>query len=693
MKAETKAAMFTRKLEDLALVRVVRSGLVSMIPILTIGAFALILQTFPAAGYQRFLTTAVGGFLLQLFEFVYKATFGVLSVYMTFSISRAYMKQKADGETVSGGAVLASLLAFFILAGAYLPEFGVDNMGPKSMFLAIITGVGASSLFYTLQRRLRYRALFSTGIDREFNRMLSTLAPIAIVALVFALLNALVVRLFRVDSFHSLLISAFNRLFSAREASFFQGFFFVLLSSLLWFFGIHGSDTLEGVMETYFTPGLAVNQAAVAAGGVPGAVLTKQFFDCFVFMGGCGATICLLIAILAFSRNRARRGLGLAAAIPMIFNINEMMVFGLPIIYNPIMLIPFLATPLVCYSMAYLAVSTGLVPMITNEVAWTTPILLGGYHATGSIAGSLLQFANVAVGVLIYLPFVRILDRRSEESIKRNYQSFIDYFKAHEQELAGTRLTELDSVYGDFAKALCAELRHDMEKQVVLFYQPQFHYDGRCIGVEALLRWKHPVYGMLYPPLVFKMAEEGGFLEAMEEAVWSRALDDRPIILRRFGPEVKLSINVTGTTVVTPRFQQFCRQRNAKEPFRGRNICVEVTEQAALTFNEQTLSALKALKEMGLMLAIDDFSMGQTSLHYLKDNMFDIIKLDGSLVRGLFTHQNNREIISSITQLANSLNLTVLSEFVETPEQRAILHEIGCDCYQGYLYSPAVSLT
>ena len=183
------------------------------------------------------------------------------------------------------------------------------------------------------------------------------------------------------------------------------------------------------------------------------------------------------------------------------------------------------------------------------------------------------------------------------------------------------------------------------------------------------------------------------FLGAMEEAVWSRALDDRPQILIRFGPEVKLSVNVTGTTVVTPRFQQFCRQRNAKEPFRGRSICVEVTEQAALTFNEETLNALKALKEMGLLLAIDDFSMGQTSLHYLKDNMFDIIKLDGSLVRGLFTHQNNREIISSITQLANSLNLMVLSEFVETQEQRAILHEIGCDCYQGYLYSPAVSLT
>ncbi|MBR3640976.1 MAG: EAL domain-containing protein, partial [Oscillibacter sp.] len=87
-----------------------------------------------------------------------------------------------------------------------------------------------------------------------------------------------------------------------------------------------------------------------------------------------------------------------------------------------------------------------------------------------------------------------------------------------------------------------------------------------------------------------------------------------------------------------------------------------------------------------------DFSMGQTSINYLKDSTFDHIKLDGSLVRGLFTHQNCREIISSITQLADSLNLSVLAEYVETAEQRDLLHEIGCDCYQGYLYSPAVPI-
>jgi len=95
---------------------------------------------------------------------------------------------------------------------------------------------------------------------------------------------------------------------------------------------------------------------------------------------------------------------------------------------------------------------------------------------------------------------------------------------------------------------------------------------------------------------------------------------------------------------------------------------------------------------MGLSLSIDDFSMGSTSIHYLKENLFDCIKLDGSLVKGSFTHRNCREIILSISRLAASLGLTVLAEYVETEKQRDALHEIGCDRYQGYLYSPALLL-
>lgn len=684
------------RIENAVPVRAVRSGLINMIPVLIIGAFALILKTFPVDGYQTAISKLAGGFFLDLFDLIYSATFGVLSVYMTFSISRSYMKLKADPEAVSAGAIIASLLSFFILVGAYLPTFGTDSTGPKSMFLAILTGLGSSALYLRFDKFFRNRrhTLFSSGANREFNRMLSTFLPIALVALIVAVLNAAVIRIFNVVSFRALLIDLFNHLFSHGSVGFFKGFFFVLLSSILWFFGIHGSDTLEDVMQTYFAPGLAENQAAIAAGNAPTAILTKEFFDCFVLMGGCGSTICLLIALLIFSRNRAKRGLGFTAAFPMIFNINELMVFGLPIIFNPIMLIPFLAVPLACYSISYIAISAGMVPMIANSVEWTTPIILGGLRATGSAAGALLQLVNVTVGVLIYMPFVRMLDRKSDEEAKNSYASFMEFFRANESNLATIRLTDLNNVHGEFSKGLCAELLHDVNhRKITLAYQPQYHYNGQCIGVEALLRWRHPIFGNLYPPLVIKLAEEGGFLASLEEAVVKQVLEDRPAVLKRFGENTKISFNITGTTVVTSRFLQFCRQMNAKEPFLGENLCLEVTEQAAIEFNEDTRRSLTALHEMGLLLAIDDFSMGQTSMKYLQDSLFDIIKLDGSLVKGLFDSRNCREIVSSIVRLSSSLHLTVLAEFVETEKEREVLHEIGCECYQGYLYSPAVFLS
>ena len=683
-KKPLRVTSFVRKIEQMTFVRAVRGGLVNMIPVLIIGAFALVFRFLPIDGYREFIESFAGGVFDKIFLYVNAATFGVLSIYMTYSISRSYMKVKADPETVNGGAVFASLVAFFILSGAFLEDFGSVQMGVKSMVLAIVAGLGASALYLSADRFFRRRRsyLFSPGADREFNRMLSSFIPILVVTVVFGVLNTVILFVSRDPSIHALYIRGMNAIFSHIKAGFLKGFCFVLVSSILWFFGVHGSDALEGVMSDQIV------------GGMSGEILqNKAFFDCFVLMGGCGTTICLLIALLAFSRNRAQRRLGITAALPMLCNINELMVFGLPIVFNPVMLIPFLAVPLVCYSVSYLAAFTGLVPVIDAgaEIYWTTPILLGGFKA-GGIRGLLLQLVLVLVGVAIYFPFVRLLDRESERNGRRHFSAFMEYFREHEAELQNKRVVDLDNVYSDVAKSLCADIRDGMSRHMALYYQPQYDYSGKCVGVEALLRWKHPVYGTLYPPLVVKLVTESNLLPRFEEAVLEKALADRPAVLRQFGEDVKLSVNVTGSTVSTPRFIAFCRKLNETEPFAGRNICIEVTEQTALDLGDETRGYLNELRGMGLLLAIDDFSMGQTSLHYLKDNLFHIIKIDGSLVRGLNTSQNCREIISSITGLAESLSLPVIAEFVETAEQREILHGIGCDCYQGYLYSPAVPL-
>lgn len=685
---------FAQRAEQLLIVQVIRTGLVSMIPVLLIGAFALVFKSFPVQGYQDFLVNWGDGFLLDFFDLINKATFGVLAVYMTFFVSRSYMEIKADPSAPMGGAVASSLISFFILAGVNAEGFSLDYLGPKSMFLAILTGLCSSAMYLALFHVMNKSGyvILTHGADRHFNRMMAALGPIVVVAIVFALFDAAIIHLFDVGSFREMVILALNKLFIGSGSNFSSGFFFVLFSTVLWFFGIHGSDTLEGVMQAYFMPGLEANQAAVSVGAEPTHILTKQFFDCFVLLGGCGATMCLLITILMFSRIRSRRRLGAAAALPMLFNINEIMVFGLPIIYNPIMLIPFLVTPLVCYSTAFFAISSGMVPMITGNVEWTTPILIGGYHATGSIAGSILQLINLALGVLIYMPFVRILDRQTEDEYHRVFDDFMKYYRDHEETLAAERIIDRQDVYGDFARNLTADLRYKMNDHLQIHYQPQYNYEGKCVGVESLLRWNHPAFGMLYPPLVIKLAEDGGFLLDLEEAIVKRVLCETERIKKQFADEVKISFNVTGTTVVSDRFLQFCQNLNVNHPFAGSNICIEVTEQATLAFDDTTLKALRQLKEMGIQLAIDDFSMGHTSIEYMKNSLFDFIKLDGSLVRGMGTHENSRQIISSIVRLANSLHMTVIAEYVETEAQREELHEMGCDCYQGWLYSPAVPL-
>ena len=139
--------------------------------------------------------------------------------------------------------------------------------------------------------------------------------------------------------------------------------------------------------------------------------------------------------------------------------------------------------------------------------------------------------------------------------------------------------------------------------------------------MEALLRYKHHLHGMIYPPLVIKLAEEAEILPALEESVLVSAIEEKDKIVERFGENVRVSVNTTGTTVVTQRFLQFCKRLKDSGKLSGIDLCIEITEQATLSFSEQSLSVLKSLREMGITLAIDDFSMGKTSLNYLKDNL------------------------------------------------------------------------
>lgn len=689
---ENRIIKTTERFESSFLVRVIRDGLVTMIPVLMIGAFSLILKTFPVGAYQDFIQSFAGGFLYKIFHIVYMGTFSVMSLYMTVSFSISYFSAKAPDKMVSIWGVLSSLISFLIFDGIVADPFQIKNLGATAVSLAMFCAIFFSALYDKISARIQIiQRSYSYGADSRLNSAIGAIVPSAGTIMTAALISFLVT-LTGKNTVFELLSENLIHLFEQGGTLFVKGLGFVFVSSVLWCFGIHGSDCLEGVSNEFFVPLLEQNMAN-AAGTGPLNILCKPFFDCFILMGGCGSGLCLLIAILLVSRDKGVRDIAKTAAFPMIFNINELMVFGLPTVFNPILFIPFVTVPVLQYLIGYFATYTGLVPAICTSVEWTTPIIIGGYVATGSVAGSILQLVNVFVGVSIYIPFVKMMERSRRDREQAYREELIQWYKENEAGLKGCSLTETRGVYGEICKSIILEMKQAItERAYALYYQPQYNYDGDCIGVEAVLRWPTVQYLSLYPPLLIQLADESGDLERLEMGILDLAISERERIFEKYGNGIKISVNVTGQTIQKVSYWEYLKKQYRENAVSSGTLCIEVTEKAAVNFDDTMIRRFRECREMGILFAIDDFSAGQTSVNYLKEGIFDIIKLDGSLIRGLKTNNRCRDIISSIIILANSLDVTIVAEYVETEEIRQTLHAVGCNCYQGFLYSAAVPL-
>lgn len=380
-------------------------------------------------------------------------------------------------------------------------------------------------------------------------------------------------------------------------------------------------------------------------------------------MGGCGSAMCLLFSLLLFSRNRSNSNLSKVAAIPMLFNINELIIFGLPVVFNRHLFVPFIAMP-----------------------------LLGGYLATGSIAGSILQLFNLTLGIFVYKPFILMYEREKLENATAHMYSLIDVLKKSEETNVPASLLKIQGLAGLFAKMLASDLKYALErKELTLHYQPQYKNDGNCIGSEALLRWEHRIFGMIYPPLIIQLAEERDILSGLERFILEKAVHDTSILRHSLGLKLKTCVNITASTFYKNSFEQFLQQILDSGMIEKGDIWLELTEQKTILSGKAAAQKSKRIRAMGFPLVIGDFSMGHTSIKYLQNNEFDMVKPDGSLVRQMGENPRCMEIITSIVSLSRALNFTVLEEYVETEEQRAMLENPGCIHYQGYLYSPAVT--
>lgn len=195
----------------------------------------------------------------------------------------------------------------------------------------------------------------------------------------------------------------------------------IILVSLFWFVGIHGGNVVNTALQPIWLMQTDANRVLNQAGNLDlehgGHIITQPFIDNFVYMGGSGATIGLVLCIgyFVWKKRASKQNEVLAplTIVPGLFNINEPTMFGLPVVLNLMLIIPFIIAPTINAIITYFSMKLGFVPLCNGSVIpWTTPPIISGFLATNSISGSIVQIINIILDILIYLPFIGAINKR-----------------------------------------------------------------------------------------------------------------------------------------------------------------------------------------------------------------------------------------------------------------------------------------
>jgi lactose/cellobiose-specific phosphotransferase system IIC component len=673
----------------------IRRGLALSLPLIMIGALALLLRYPPTAGIHRWLTDAFGTRLDSFCDSLLAGTFGIGSLVALYGFADVlpHLHNQRAGHRVVNPTVAAAVVVscFFTLIA---PNGDATLMASLSLgqglFGALLVASLGGSLFLKLCgiRRLRIPSNHLSN-DPLVGDVFTVMPAGMLTILAFALLKAALVWVG-----WSNLTGALSALLAAPSSNVSNSLLFGLgyetATQALWLLGIHGPNALYSVQQHVLEPAAHANVAAVASGGHPQFIFTYDFFSAFARMGGSGGTLSLILALLLSSSTLRGRKMALFVMLPALFNVNEPLLFGLPLVLNPVYAVPFVLAPVVQILIAYGAIVAGLMPNTGYSVAWTTPALFSGYAVTGSFAGTVVQVLALAAGAAIYVPFVRMAEQLSRRKSQDVLASLLHIAESPEASLKAKRCLDLPGDEGRMAVALASDLEDAVkteEGQIFLEFQPQVDCQtGRVFGAEALLRWQHPVLGRVAPPIVVTLADDIDLSDRLGLHILSLACRQRGLWRGVVPDDFMIAVNLSPRQLQDQAFHRKVIDILQREQLPPSVLELEITESTMLLPDTHTVDNLKRLREAGVKVALDDFGMGHTSLHYLRELPLDTVKIDRSLA-DVGAGSVNEHIVRSIANLSRTLNLSTVVEGVENAQQLQRLSALGCDRFQGYFFS------
>lgn len=353
-------------------------------------------------------------FLNPAFEAINFASISCITVAITFGIAQEIGLWNLGYEKcgyfpgILGLACWISVTEFapILKTGDVFKCIPSSALGATGLFTGMIIGVLSTEIFCKLnaidQLKIKMPDMVPPGVARSFE----TLVPAFLTFITVSLLGLACRGL--TGLYLNDVISTFVQKPLAGIGASLPGILTIyLVAQLFWLVGIHGASMTHGVREAIFTPLLLENTEAYLNGKTPPNIANMVSLQMFGELGGSGVTLGLVIAILIFGKREDNRTIASLSLVPGIFNINETVTFGIPLVLNPILGIPFVIAPLVTQAIGYILTAIGVCPPIVIQVPWTTPPVLQGFLATGGqIMGAVTQLIVLVVSLLIYVPFV-----------------------------------------------------------------------------------------------------------------------------------------------------------------------------------------------------------------------------------------------------------------------------------------------
>ena len=393
--------------------KVLRDAFMLSFPLTMFGSIIVVINNLP------FFNDGTKSTLSELFGNGQNATMSIMTVFVTFGIGY-YLSKSYNVEAIYGGAV--AFASFLILTPLFMITEGgetvngvlsLDRLGAKGMFLGMIAAFIATEIYCRIVKK-GWQIKMPEGVPPAVAKSFAALIPAVLTLSVFLFVNAFMVGVAHTN-LHDVIYNVIQKPLTGLGSSLPATLIALFLVQFLWFFGLHGQIIVNSVMDPIWNTLMLENLDAYKAGDVLPHIITKPFMEVFtVGLGGSGMTLAVVIILAFFMKKKQYRDIGRLALGPGVFNVNEPVIFGLPIVLNATILIPWVIAPLIVTTFNYFAMASGIFPTPTGvSVPWTVPIIANGILATNSWMGGLLQIIDFFIVFVIWFPFLKAIDKET----------------------------------------------------------------------------------------------------------------------------------------------------------------------------------------------------------------------------------------------------------------------------------------